>query len=284
VPEVSEAVGYNVYPRTFYSPFAQVDEIDWEKLRQPRELPGIKIDLDRAVKHLGSLLPFAGELDRYPYDREAGAAFWLNNEGSFSDFDATVLHTMLRKLKPKRYIEVGCGFSSIVSSGALKANAADGHACETIYVDPEPRLDVRPHLEFARLVIEPVQKVPLTLFESLESGDVLFIDTSHVLKMQNDVEFELLHVLPALKPGVWIHLHDVFTPYDYPKDWVDRSIRFVGNEQYALECLLSGGNRFQIELPLFCLWKQRPETLQQLLPRGRSRPHSFWIRKNQASS
>lgn len=277
-PEVAEAVGYNVYPRTFYSPFAQLDEIDWDKARAPRELPGVTLDLASAAEVLQRLQAFAGELARYPYRHEPNAPFWFDNQ-TFTDFDAAVLYTMLRHLKPKRYVELGCGYSSLVSSTALKTNIAEGHRCDAIYADPEPRLDVRPRLEFAQLLIKPVQQVPLDVFRSLNAGDVLFIDTSHVLKFQSDVEFELLHILPELSPGVWIHFHDVFTPYDYPEDWLVRAIRFVGNEQYGVECLLSGGDRYKAELPLFYLWKLQHQALTALLPAGRTRPHSFWIRK-----
>ena len=276
--EVAEAAGYNVYPRVFHSPFAQIDEIDWERVRKKRELPGVRLDIPGALSSLERLQPFAKELDRFPYTQKPGAPFWYDN-ASFTDFDAAVLYTMLRWLKPRRYIEVGCGFSSLVSAAALRTNIEEGHACEAIYADPEPRLDVRPHLDFARLLIERVQNIPPARFQTLEAGDVLFIDTSHVLKLQNDVEYELLHVLPALRPGVWIHLHDIFTPYDYPEDWLNKPLRFAGNEQYALECLLSGGRRFQVELPLYCLWKEQRPALEKLLPAGRTRPHSFWIRR-----
>jgi len=117
------------------------------------------------------------------------------------------------------------------------------------------------------------------LFSSLESGDVLFIDTSHVLKLQSDVVYELLRLLPVLKPGVWIHFHDIFTPYDYPEDWLTKSIPLSCNEQYGLECLLSGGKRYTVELPLYMLWKEQPDVLQKLFPAGKTRPHGFWIRK-----
>jgi hypothetical protein len=122
--------------------------------------------------------------------------------------------------------------------------------------------------------------LPLDLFMRLEAGDVLFIDTSHVLKVQSDVARELVQIIPSLAPGVWVHFHDVFSPYDYPEDWVRHKIRFCANEQYGVECLSSGGDHYEVLLPMYLLWMERRADLQRLFPRGRSRPQSFWIRKH----
>ena len=86
-------------------------------------------------------------------------------------------------------------------------------------------------------------------------------------------------MVPALRVGVWVHIHDIFTPYDYPEDWLTKHLRFVGNEQYVVECLLSGGDRFRVELPLYALWQDLREPLRQFFPRGHTRPQSFWIRR-----
>jgi hypothetical protein len=276
--DLAEAAGYQVLARRFDCPISDVHSIDWQRLRARRELPGIELNIADAIGCLDRLERFVPELQKVPYENTLDAPFWFNN-GSFTDFDAVVLHALLRELKPKRYIEVGCGFSSLVSAAAIQANVREGHVCRATYIDPEPRLDLRDKLGTADLIQQPIQNVPLTIFRELEPGDVLFIDTSHVLKLQGDVEYELVRVLPALGPGVWIHIHDVFTPYDYPEDWLTKPARFVGNEQYAVECLLSGGDRFRVELPLFCLWKEHRQKLQKLFPRGQSRPQSFWIRR-----
>ena len=216
--------------------------------------------------------------NQFRTDRTPESLFWFDNL-TFTDFDAAVLHSMLRHLKPKRYIELGCGFSSFISSRALKRNVEEGCPCEAVYADPGPLRDMSGLVVHGGMVYQPVQSLPMELFKQLDSGDVLFIDTSHVLKIQGDVEHELLRILPSLKAGVWIHLHDVFTPYDYPEDWLRKPLPLSCNEQYALECLLSGGDCYKVELPLYMLWKERLEVLQPLLPRGKTRPHSFWIRK-----
>lgn len=277
-PDIAEAAGYNVIERTFYTPVPDVKAIDMARIRAKRELPGVDLNFSGAAETLARLAPRAKELDAIPEHETPGTPFWFDN-GSFTHFDSTVLYTMLRELKPKRYIEVGCGFSSLVSAAALQKNIAEGHPCRATYIDPEPRLDLREKLKFAELLLQPIQNVPLNTFRGLEPGDVLFIDTSHVLKLQGDVEYELVHMVPSLRVGVWVHIHDIFTPYDYPEDWLTKRLRFVGNEQYAVECLLSGGDRFKVELPLYALWQDQRETLLKFLPRGHTRPQSLWIRR-----
>jgi len=246
-------------------------------------LPAIDLRTDSALELLNQLKPFAAELNVIPYEASSTAPFWFTPEFllSFPDYDTAVLYSILRHLKPKRYIELGCGWTSIVSSYALECNQQKGAACEALYIDPEPRLPLNKVLPPERLLLKRVQDVPLDVFKKLTPGDVLFIDTSHVLKVQSDVEYELLHILPSLPAGVWIHLHDVFTPYDYPAEWVRRPLRLSCNEQYALECLLSGGNRYQIEIPLHYLVRDFKGPIKEFYPRGRTRGQSIWIRKIQ---
>jgi hypothetical protein len=277
-PELAERVGFHVHPRDFSTPFVVVEEIDRGKLTEPRLLPDVDLRVPSALELMALLQNFAAELDAFPYNREEDSSFWFNN-GSFTDFDAAVLYALLRHLKPTRYIEVGCGFSSLVSSRALQRNRQDGAVCDALYVDPEPRLELSKALAGGRLQIARVQDLPLATFAGLRPGDVLFIDTSHALKIQGDVEQLLLRILPSLAPGVWIHFHDVFTPYDYPDDWVFKPVRMSVNEQYAVECLLSGGTRYKVEIPLHYLVRHHRGVVQHLLPRGRERAQSFWMRK-----
>lgn len=275
-PELAEAAGFHVFPRRFDSPLPVPEEVEMAKLSQRRLLPGIDLRIPPALELIGQLGRFAAELDSVPYQSSASNGFWFDN-GSFTDFDAVVLYCLLRHLKPKRYVELGCGFSSLMSSRALERNHQERAACEASFCDPEPRLDL--NLCYGRLVKKRVQDLPLEMFTALNSGDVLFIDTSHVLKLQSDIEVELLRILPSLASGVWVHVHDVFTPYDYPEDWVKRPVRLAFNEQYALECLLSGGKRYEVAIPLHCLVREHPAEMRQFFPRGRERAQSFWLRK-----
>jgi hypothetical protein len=279
-PEIAEAAGFHVYPRMFASPFPILEEIDWQRLEVRRSMPCINFREKEALQLVDQLRRFTAELDSVPYDRSPpDAPFWFDN-AAFLDFDAAALHAVLRDLKPKRYVELGCGFSSYISSHALALNAREGAPCDALYADPDPRCDLSRVLATGRVLRQTVQSLPLELFTKLEANDVLFIDTSHVLKVQSDVVRELVEIIPSLAPGVWIHIHDVFSPYDYPEDWVRHNSRLTYNEQYGLECLLIGGECCEVVLPLYLLWKEHRGPFQKLFSRGKHRPQSFWIRRS----
>ncbi len=277
-PELAAAAGYTVYPKVFYSPIPYRDELNLAALKARRHLPDVKSNLPQALELIDKLKAHASELQDVPYERTEGCPFWFDNN-SFTDFDAAVLHCVLRHVKPRQYVEVGAGFSSYISSRAISMNRREGSQCDPVYIDPEPRRDMKEMLSCGRLIQKKVQDVPLDMFKSLKEDDILFIDTTHILKLQSDVVYEFLEILPSLAPGVWIHVHDIFTPYDYPEDWLNNPIPFACNEQYALEALLSGGERYRVILPLFLLWKERFDDLKRLFPRGGTRPHSFWLCK-----
>lgn len=277
-PHLAERAGYQVYPKVFYSPFPDRDEIDLDRLSAKRHLPGITIDFAAVRALVERLAPFAAELADFPRDSATGGVEWAM---TYPTFDTAALYTMLRWLKPRRYIEVGCGFSTRASSAALRRNREEGHACEALFVEPFPPPHLRRDELPGRFLQQKIQQVPLDEFRRLEMGDVLFIDTSHVLKVQNDVAFELLEVLPSLAGGVHVHVHDIFTPYDYPAEWLagDGPNRGGNNEQYALECLLSGGRDWEIILPVHALWRDEPSTLDKLWLGAKDRPAAIWLRK-----
>jgi hypothetical protein len=279
---VAERAGFQVYPKVFYSPLPDPSEIDEARLGERRDLPGIEINLEKSLELLRQLCAFAPELEQFPRNPATHSIEWHH---TYPSFDTATLYAMLRHVKPKRYVEVGCGYSTRVSAAAIRRNANDGVMCECTFIEPFPA----PHFQRDELpgefIQRKVQDVPLEIFRRLSAGDVLFIDTSHVIKVQNDVEHELLRILPSLAAGVHVHVHDIMTPYDYPPDWLvgNSPTRGGNNEQYALECLLSGGSDWIVTLPVHYLWRERLEALQQLLPKAVDRPAAFWIRKQSRS-
>src|SRR5258708_16847760 len=158
-PELAEQVGFHVHPRDYATPFVVLEEIERKKLAEPRILPGVDLRVPSALELIAHLRTFARELDSFPYDRNGDNSFWFNN-GTFTDFDAAVLYALLRHLKPRHYIEVGCGFSSLVSSPALRCNDSDGAACDALYVDPEPRVELSAAPGYARPHKVPVPDLP----------------------------------------------------------------------------------------------------------------------------
>ena len=175
--DLAERAGYHVYPRLFYSPLPLLEEIDWEQLRNRRELRGIDLNPEPPLRLLNNLRQFTPELETIPARQTGETFFWFDN-GGFGGFDAAALYAMLRYLKPKRYVELGCGFSSFISSRALKRNQQEGHDCDAIYADPEPRLDMQQILAHGRLMRKHVQDVADGDIYALESGDVLFLDSA----------------------------------------------------------------------------------------------------------
>ncbi len=229
-------------------------------------------------KLLAELARYSGEVAQFPTVAGGRDIAWSH---TYPSFDSAALYTMIRHLKPKRYIEVGCGWSTRVSSAALARNQAEGFPCESLFIEPYPP----PHLAEVKLpaplLPRKIQDVPLATFQQLAAGDLLFIDTSHVLKVQGDVEFELLHILPTLRAGVQVHIHDIFTPYDYPGEWLTAGAERGGNnEQYALECLLSGGDNWRVTLPIYWLWREHRALLDPLYSGATDRPAAFYFVKN----
>jgi hypothetical protein len=269
--------GYQVYPNVFYNPFPDPTAMDMEKLKQKRSLPGINFDMPSVFQLLKELSAYSGEVNSFVDTRTGDLDKW---NSTYPPCDAGTQYAMLRKLKPKRYIEVGCGWSTKSSIAALNKNKAEGFSCKSIFIEPFPAPHFLEQTLPGKYLKQKIETVPLALFQELEAGDVLFIDTSHVIKSQNDVEFEFLQVLPSLKPGVVVHVHDIFTPYDYPAEWLvgDGVNRGGNNEQYALECLLSGGRDWQVILPVHLLWRDHVAEMKSLVYSAH-RAGAIWLRK-----
>jgi predicted O-methyltransferase YrrM len=154
------------------------------------------------------------------------------NQDWFPRLDAAAAYAIVRKTKPRRIVEVGCGHSTRFLARAV----ADGELATRITaVDPEPRATIAGlPIEFVR---SPVQSAPPALFERLAAADILFIDSSHQLKPGSDLEFLLGRVLPRLASGVRVHFHDIFLPDPYPEMWAWRRY----NEQESVQRLLDDG-------------------------------------------
>lgn len=202
----------------------------------------------------------------------------------FSRLDAWILQAMLRDLRPRRVIEVGCGWSSLVTA-RVNRECLDG-AIEFTCIEPYPPDFLLGGVEgISRLITSPVEEVPVDQFLVLQARDVLFIDSSHTVKTGGDVTFLLHEVLPRLAPGVVVHIHDIFLPWDYPQEWV-----FAGrawNEQYAVRAFLTFNSAFEILLGVAWMSHFRSDVLASALPdlpeKYRDGGGSLWIRRKPSS-
>lgn len=194
---------------------------------------------------LDTLASYAGDLARIPLEPGAarGEPAWNNHW--FEGLDLIALYGLLASRRPRRYIEVGSGNSTLIARRAIRDHSLALHVTS---IDPRPRADI--DLLCDRVLRQPLEEVDLSRFDALEAGDVMFLDGSHRTLMNSDVTVALLEVLPRLKPGVLVHIHDVFLPYDYPPSWAGRYY----SEQYLLAAwLLAGGDRLEVLLPAaFC--------------------------------
>ncbi len=242
-----------------------------------RTLPGIDLRHESQVSLLAELV-FADELRTLHLERPARNDLDFNiANGPFDAGDAEFLYSMIRHLKPRRVFEVGSGSSTKIAHLAIERNAseADGvveHVCIEPYENPWlEQLGVR-------VIRERVENVGLDFFDQLEAGDLLFIDSSHIIRPQGDVLFEYLELLPRLSSGVFVHLHDIFTPRDYPDEWVRTDV-LMWNEQYLLEALLSNSDRYEIVAALNYLQHAEYDRLSAVCPylTPEQEPGSFYL-------
>lgn len=164
--------------------------------------------------------------------------------GTYGEGDSLIQKGMILSHGSRQIIEVGSGFSS---ASMLDCSEEYGLGIEFTFIEPYPQtlLALVSEKERENLIQEKVQLVDLSVFQKLNENDILFIDSSHVLKSQSDVHFELFDILPSLKSGVLIHFHDVFWPFEYPVEWI-KSRGYSWNELYALRAFLSYNYQFEI--------------------------------------
>lgn len=225
---------------------------------------------------------YNNELIQIPYDTDQSSSFYYHN-GSFGPGDAEFLYSIIRTYRPRRLIEIGCGNSTKIAIQAIQKNNEEnsGYSCKITCIEPyeQPWLEGIKEIQVIR---ERVENVALDIFETLQEGDILFIDSSHVIRPQGDVLWEYQRILPRLNKGVLIHIHDIFTPNDYPEKWVFDEVR-LWNEQYLLESFLMYNKSFEIIGALNFLkhfyWDKVIEKCPVLKTFEDYEPGSFWIRK-----
>lgn len=266
----------------YYSPIPVVAEVQRREHlifdRQCRSVAGIDLRESEQLKLLEQLRPYAAELP-FPEQQSTDCRYWLDNR-FFPYLDGVIYYSMIRHCRPRRVIEIGSGFSSAVF---LDTNEQffDGSISGTC-IDPDTsRLDAlmtKTDRESTRVLPQVVQDVPLEEFERLQANDILFVDSSHVAKIGSDVNDILFRILPALAPGVYIHVHDVFYPFEYPKQWVYGG--WAWNEAYMLRAFLQFSREFRIAIWPDFLQQFHRETVSSNLPFCHSNSGSIWLQKN----
>jgi hypothetical protein len=245
---------------------------------QDRNLKGINWNVSGQLEMLGKF-SFSAELENIPQEKPSTLGFYLNN-GSFLSGDAEYWYQIIRAIKPNKIFEVGSGNSTLMAIDAIKKNQEEDatYKCEHLCIEPYEM----PWLESSgvSVVRKKVEEVELSLFSQLQENDILFIDSSHVIRPQGDVLFEYLEILPSLNPGVIVHVHDIFSPKNYLTEWLQDHVRFW-NEQYLLEAFLSHNDSWQIVGALNYLHHNHYDKLKSVAPflTSEREPGSFYIQK-----
>lgn len=277
-----ERGGIHVTPVPYYSPIPNMKVLRektglWEKAET---MVGFDWNERDQIKIMKEIFPlYAQECRLFAQtekDRTNIFDYYIQNP-TFPIGDACILHSLVRYFRPKRIVKVGSGFSTLVI-----ANAAT-------FIDPSPKvISINPFPDkfedlfsrgfpgFTHLEKIPVEDLPLEYFDQLQKDDILFIDSSHVIKPMEDVLFLYLKVIPRLNPGVIIHAHDIFLPYHMPKEFVFNH-HWFWNEQYLLQAFLIFNKEFEVLFSAQYM-KKYSEELQSIFP-GYWAGGSFWLRR-----
>jgi predicted O-methyltransferase YrrM len=268
-------------PGHYYSPIPDPADLlrRQEQLWAPRSsLAGVDVRESEQLMLLQQMRPHLTQVD-YPVEAPAQPGRYYYMNGMFPVLDAEFLFGMLSVLRPARVVEVGSGYSSLVIADANRRVL--GGAVDVTCIEPYPRdFLVAGVAGITRLLPTRLEETDPTLFEQLEAGDVLFVDSSHVAKAGSDVNFLFFDVLPRLKPGVYVHLHDIFLPDEYPREWVLEEGR-SWNEQYLLHAFLQYNVAWEVVWMAHYMLSRHGEAVGAVFPRcpALGRGGSFWMRR-----
>ena len=271
-------LGHHLQPNDFYTPLNDCAFLDANRDLWQGLPPGADIDwqADAQLDVAAEIGLFVEELRDIP-QRSTSVAEYCWDNMFWNNADALVQYGLVRSRQPKRYVEIGCGWSSLLLAKALARN---NRLCRVDLVEPygnEELLATLPrHWTRHRTSL---QRADLALFDRLEPGDILFYDGSHCSKAGSDVNWFFFNILPRLKPGVLIHLHDIFMPDDYPEEWIF-SRGQTWNEQYLLQAFLMNNDAYRIVIANRFLFRHAGDVLEKFY-RGVQPAFgcSFWMEK-----
>jgi hypothetical protein len=244
--------GFLPMPVHFYSPIPDIQDLKERKIwDRVSELKGINFRVKEQLDYLKKLGESYGHECLWPQNKTPHPFEYYTHNGNFSYGCAAALHTIIRMNKPKHIVEVGSGHSSWVISAALQKNKLDDSAyeCQYLVIDPYPSIEGLPGL--SQLIKSRVELVSESVFSILEENDILFIDSGHTVRIGGDVNFLYLDIIPSLKPGVYIHAHDINLPYEYPEVYYTNPVfRVFWTEAYLLQAFLAFNHDFEVVLAM----------------------------------
>jgi predicted O-methyltransferase YrrM len=247
---LSQKLGWHITFNSFYSPIPDTSELT-DELWGKRNFKGINMNEQKQLQLLSVFAKFKNEYNRFyeisSLDKDS-LLYKYSTNSVFGGVDGDILYCMIRYFKPNKIIEIGSGFSTyLIAHAILENRKEDGeYEGQLVTIDPYPNDTVKAGFPgLSRLIAQKVQDVPLAEFKQLDQNDILFIDSSHVLKIGSDVQYEYLEILPTLNNGVLIQIHDIFLPLEYPKRQIV-DLHYFWNEQYILQAFLSFNRCFEV--------------------------------------
>jgi hypothetical protein len=284
-----ERHGWHVIPAGPSSPVPDTGALPDRLWERPAELPGLDLREDAQLALVEDLAArWAGELTAIPRDFEGPGRFFTGN-ASFGPVDAELAWGLVRSGRPRRVLQAGGGWSTLLLDEALAANGADGAPGRLILVEPWPRDFLRDAAEASdriELRTDPVQTLDPAELDALGAGDVLAIDSTHVCRADSDVRHLVLDLLPRLRPGVLVHVQGVHLPDEYPREWLTAEPRRFATEQYLLQAFLAFNAGFEVVWASRFMYHRHRDLLAKLLPgdMGEAGPTSLWLRRAQGRS
>lgn len=279
-----QKLGFHLTKNHYYEPIPDTRTLRADFWTKNSEFVGVNFNEQKQIDLLSLFSSkYKKEYDAFPKTSSATPYEYFLNNGGFESVDAEISYCMIRHFKPKKIIEIGSGSSTYLAAKAVLKNKEEGgFETELVAIEPYPNSVMKlgfPGL--SELIPKEVQEVPFKKFQELKENDILFIDSSHVLKIGNDVQYEYLKILPRINRGVIIHIHDIFLPEEYPRKWVMEYCRFY-TEQYLLQAILAFSDQFEVLWGGNYMNLKHPDKLESAISsykRGKVQPGSFWIRK-----
>jgi predicted O-methyltransferase YrrM len=269
---------FGIFPlrNHYYEPLFNFKQLK-KKLYKDRNLPGINFNLNRQLNNLSSLVYTNELIDLNLKKNSPNFNFNIKN-GFFEHGDAEIYYQLIRHIKPKNILEIGSGQSTLIALEAIKKNK-NIDKINTKINCVEPYENTWLDNFNIKIIRKKIEDLHTNYYLGLKSGDILFIDSSHMIRPQGDVLKIFFEIIPKLKKGVIIHIHDIFTPKDYPEKWLINEHRFW-NEQYLVEALMMNKNRYEIYLMLNYLKNNAYKKLKEKCPylKKKFEPGSLYLK------
>jgi predicted O-methyltransferase YrrM len=283
---IFERAGVHVTPISFNSPIPDFCEVlnDRRMFEAEHPMTGVEMGESEQVRMLHEVIkPWETE-----YIKAGDGRFGTDERamGSYAPFNALMLYAFIRHFKPKRMVEVGSGMSTKISAAAFAVNRNEGHPGEFVAIEPFPSNELRSGYDgLTSLLTEKVEHVPTDAFTKLGQNDMLFIDSSHTVRIFGDVNYLFLSILPLLKPGVIIHVHDIFFPREYLPHHFTGPVKQIWQEQYLLHAFLMFNSEFKVTMcSSYLHFRQRDELRKAFGWYHENRcPSSFWMTRKPAT-